>query len=181
MLIQLLELVRFRNSGHAPVFTSSEKIALKLSWSTFVSGDASKMGFEMFTRMFKQHPETQSIFSFASGSSTAQMQNSSRLLFHVTRVVKYITKVVDNLDNLEEVVPMLKQLGGRHGKTGYDVPTKYFPYLGESMRSLMKETVNNYSDKTNKLWQKLFEGFIIEQMSIGQVEYGSRMEMHATR
>ena len=43
--------------------------------------------------MFQQHRETQSIFSFAQGSSAAQMQNSSRLIFHVTRVVKYITKV----------------------------------------------------------------------------------------
>ncbi|XP_045176618.1 myoglobin-like [Mercenaria mercenaria] len=174
MLIQLLELVRVRNSGHLPNFTSAEKIALRLSWNAFLAGDASKRGFDMFTRMFKQHPETQSIFKFAHGSSAAQMQNSSRLIFHVTRVVKYIGKVIENLDQLEEVVPMLKQLGGRHGTGGYNVPAKFFPYLGEAMRSLMKENVSNYSEKTNRLWVKLFDGFLIEQITIGQAEYGNR-------
>ncbi|KAL4224705.1 hypothetical protein ACF0H5_015400 [Mactra antiquata] len=174
MLIQLLELVRCEHNAHLPNFTSSEKIMLRLSWNAFVSGDPSKRGFDMFTRMFKMHPETQSIFSFAQGSSAAQMQNSSRLIFHVTRVVKYITKVVDNLDNLRDVVPMLKQLGGRHGTSGYNVPAKFFPFLGEAMRALMKENVNNYTEKTNRLWVKLFEGFIMEQITIGQAEYGKR-------
>jgi len=139
-----------------------------------MAGDACKTGFDMFTKMFSDHAETKSIFAFAQGNSTAQMQNSSRLIFHVTRVVKYINKVVENLDNLEEVVPMLKQLGGRHGSNGYNVPVKYFPYLSEAMRCLMKERVSNYSEKTNRLWQKLFDGFIVEQINIGQSEYGKR-------
>lgn len=42
-------------------------------------------------------------------------------------VYKQCLQVVDNLDNLEEVVPMLKQLGGRHGEQGYNVPSKFFP------------------------------------------------------
>jgi len=174
MLIQLYEMVKFQNSGHAPTFNSSEKIALCLSWNQFVGGNPSQRGFEMFCRMFKNHPETQQIFSFAQGSSSAQMQNSSRLIFHVTRVVKYITKVCDNLDDLAEVVPMLKQLGGRHGSAGYDVPTKFFPFLGEAMRMLMKEALPNWNEKTSRLWVKLFDGFIVEQLSIGQREYGSK-------
>mgnify|MGYP002153700714 CR=1 FL=1 len=51
--------------------------------------------------MFKNHPETQSVFSFAQGSSAAQMQNSSRLIFHVTRVVKYIGKVSAYLNEVQ--------------------------------------------------------------------------------
>lgn len=77
--------------------------------------------------MFKNQPQTQAVFDFAKGNSAVQMQNSSRLLFHVTRVIRYINIVVDNLDTPEEVVPMLKQLGGRHGKCGYNVPPEYFP------------------------------------------------------
>lgn len=36
-------------------------------------------------------------------------------------------QVVDHLDNLEEVVPLLKELGGRHGATGYNINPKFFP------------------------------------------------------
>lgn len=77
--------------------------------------------------MFKNNPKTQEVFEFAKGTDAAQMQNSSRLLFHVTRVMKNIGKVVENLDSLEDIVPMLRQLGGRHGTAGYNVPPEYFP------------------------------------------------------
>lgn len=36
-------------------------------------------------------------------------------------------QVVDHLDNLEEVVPLLKELGGRHGHNGYNINPKFFP------------------------------------------------------
>lgn len=35
--------------------------------------------------------------------------------------------MIANLDSLEEVVPLLKELGGRHGANGYNVPPTYFP------------------------------------------------------
>jgi len=174
MLIQLMEIARLRQHNYLPTFTSQEKIMLKLSWDQFCAGDHAKCGFNMFLRMFKNHPETQSVFSFAQGSSAAQMQGSARLLFHVTRVVKYICKVVDHLDNLEEVVPLLKELGGRHGTSGYNVNPKFFPFLGEAMRSMMKESVSTFNEKTNKAWQRLFDSFICEMITIGQKDYGHR-------
>eukprot|EP00493_Phyllostaurus_siculus_P024823 UN25165 len=111
MLVQLYERVRFVDQGPKLELTGAQKMLLKVSWNTFVGGDHSQRGFDMFLRMFKNHPKTQEIFEFAKGTSGAQMQNSSRLIFHVTRVVKYIGLVVENLETPEEVVPVLKQLG----------------------------------------------------------------------
>ncbi|KAL5009416.1 hypothetical protein ScPMuIL_014997 [Solemya velum] len=172
MLIQLWERVRFINEGTKLQLAPSDIIVLRLSWTSFVAGDLANRGFECFLRMFKNHPKTQEMFEFARGTDSAQMQNSSRLLFHVTRVMKYIGKVVENLDSLEDVVPMLRQLGGRHGTAGYNVPPEYFPFFGEAMRQLMKEGSKNFDDKKEKLWTELYT-FIIDQLKVGQKEYGS--------
>ncbi len=41
--------------------------------------------------------------------------------------LRALCKVVECADCLEDIVPMLKQIGGRHGKRGYAVPAEYFP------------------------------------------------------
>lgn len=171
MLVQLYERVRYLEQGPFLDFTSSQKMMLQLSWKAFVGGDPSQRGFDMFLKMFENSPHTQGVFDFAKGSSSAQMQNSSRLIFHVTRVVKYLSKVVDHLDDPEEIVPLLKQLGGRHGVQGYKVPASYFPHLGKAMRQLMKEAIGNWTDQHDLLWDKLYT-WTTDRMTEGQKTYG---------
>ena len=38
-----------------------------------------------------------------------------------------IDEVVKHADRLEDVVSMLRQVGGRHGHQGHNVPSAYFP------------------------------------------------------
>lgn len=47
-----------------------------------------------------------------------------------------------------------------------------FQFLGDAMRSLMKENVPNYNERIGRIWMRLFEGFIVEQIVIGQAGYG---------
>lgn len=171
MVVQLYERAKYRLYGKKLKLTQNEQMMLKLTWNTWVGSDPTDRGFQMFLRMFKNHPETQDMFNFAKGSSAAQMQNSSRLLFHVARVVKYLTKVVDNLDCLEEVVPTLKLLGGKHGVSGYNVPGNFFPYLGVAMRELMKQSLGNWTHQHEDVWTRLYD-WVVEVMREGQLEYG---------
>jgi len=156
MLVQLYERAKFLAKGPKLEFTSAQKMLLSVSWHSFVGGDPAQRGFDMFLKMFKDSPHTMEVFEFAKGTSGEQMQNSSKLLFHVTRVVKNLTKVVEHLDDPEEVVPILFQLGRRHGSNGYKVPSTYFPLLGKAMVALMKEAIGNWTDKHTELWLKLY-------------------------
>lgn len=54
------------------------------------------------------------------------------------------------------------------------VNDSFFQHLSEAMRALMRERVSNYSEKTDRAWVKIFNNFIIEQITIGQNEYGHR-------
>ena len=38
---------------------------------------------------------------------------------------RLLDKVVKNARHLEDIYPVIKQLGGRHGTRGYDVPMKH--------------------------------------------------------
>jgi len=173
MLTELYDRVKYMNSSDKMELSVNDKMMLRVSWSSWVAGDAAQRGFDMFVRMFKNNPETMSVFSFASGG-VESMQGSTKLLFHTSRVCKNITKVVESLDKLENVVPGLKAVGGRHGTAGYNVPSEHFPKLGVAMRQLMAECLKNqWTPKHDELWTKLFD-FIISCMREGQMLYGSK-------
>ena len=38
---------------------------------------------------------------------------------------RLLDQIVKNLGHLEDIYPVIKQLGGRHGTRGYDVPVKH--------------------------------------------------------
>lgn len=172
MIVQLYDRVKFIEDPNRFKLNSSDAMALRLTWNAFIAGDSTERGFQMFCRMFKNQPATQQLFTFAAGQAGDQMRASGKLLFHVSRVVSYIGKAVAAANNLEDIVPLLKQVGGRHGSRGYGVPKEFFPYLGEAMRQLMKEDLKNFSPYHDQLWTKFF-GFIISCMTAGQTAYGN--------
>ncbi len=47
----------------------------------------------------------------------------------------------------------------------------FFQYLGEAMRQLMKEDLNNFTPAHDKLWKDFF-GFITKCLVDGQKAYG---------
>lgn len=169
-MLQLYDRIKYENDPAKLKMTQSEKSLIRLSWSAWTAGDATQRGFDLFCRMFKDHHETKSLFSFATGAAQ-QMQTSAKLLFHVSRVIRYIGRTVDNVDHLEDVVPLLRSAGGRHGKRGYNVPSNYFPYLGKALRDLMSEKLANWTVDHQKAWETFF-AFIVDQMVAGQGSYG---------
>lgn len=172
MIVQLYDRVKFLEDPNRFKLNSADAMALRLTWNAFIAGDSTERGFQMFCRMFKNQPATQQLFSFAAGQAGDQMRASGKLLFHVSRVNSYITKAVNSANNFEDVVPLLKQVGGRHGTRGYGVPPQFFPYLGEALRQLMKEDLKNFSAYHDQLWQKFWK-FLDNCLTGGQSSYGN--------
>jgi len=172
MVAQLYDRVHYMSSKNKTEFKPNEIMEMRIMWNGWVGGDHATKGFELFCKMFEMHPETKNVFDFMKGSSVTQMQNSSKVLFHVTRVMKYIDEVMKHADRLDEVVPILRQVGGRHGVHGYNIQAGYFPFLGNALRTLLKaQHKDRYSVNMDALWQKLWQ-FIVDQMQAGQDFYG---------
>jgi len=172
MMAQLYDRVHYMNSSDKVDFKANEVTEMRVCWNAWVGGDLATRGFEMFCKMFEQHPETKNVFDFMKGSSVSQMQNSSKVLFHVTRVMKYVDEVMKHLDKLDEVVPILRQVGGRHGVQGYNIQSGYFPFLGNALRTLLTaHQKSNYTAHMDANFQKLWN-FITGQMKAGQHFYG---------
>lgn len=174
MVVMLYDRVQYQNDKTNQLkLDGNEQATLRLTWGEWTAGDPTKRGVEMFERMFSNVAETRRLFAFAADMKPgAKMQQSQKILFHVSRVMRYIGKAIESVDKMEDFVPMLMQAGGRHGTKGYNVPSNYFPYLGVAMRELMKKDLKDFTKAKEDLWKKFYE-FIIKQMTDGQSMYGN--------
>ena len=107
------------------------------------------VGDALFQEIFKQAPEALGLFSFS------QMENyreSEEYFSHVIKVASTVGKAVDNLENLEELLPILTQLGKDHIPKG--VGKEHYPVVTAALLSAVKE--NNgaeYTPAVHKAWK----------------------------
>lgn len=167
LIVSLYDRVNYSNSKDALVLQPNEVAQLRSSWGAWVHGDLSQAGFKMFTHMFEIAPQTKEVFPFAQGQVKSAMQSSGKVLFHVARVARYIDNVVRNADFLQNVVGELRQAGGRHGRTGYNVKTSFFPFLAKSHMELMAREFPGWNPALASLWTRIWN-FIGAQMGYGQ-------------
>jgi len=167
LIVSLYDRVNYSGSADALVLKPNEVAQLRSSWGAWVRGDLSQAGFKMFTHMFEIAPETKEVFPFAQGQVKTAMQTSGKVLFHVARVARYIDSVVRNADHLPNVVGELRQAGGRHGRSGYNVRTSFFPHLAKSHMDLMAREFSGWNAGLASLWTRVWN-FIGAQMGHGQ-------------
>ena len=84
-----------------------------------------EVGNALFTEIFRRAPEALGLFSF---HDIENYQESEQYIQHVVKVASTVGKAVDNLENLDQLLPILKQLGKDHipkgvGKDHYPVVT----------------------------------------------------------
>lgn len=65
-------------------------------------------------RYFRKHPESQQRFSAFKDVPVEELKGSSKLQAHANSVMYAVTAVVDNLDDSECLVEMLRKLGLNH-------------------------------------------------------------------
>lgn len=84
------------------------------------------VGTLLFERIFESCPEAIGLFPFSPDGATRM----SALLYkkHVAGVVKSVHDAVQNLDNLEELLPILEALGKRHNN--YGVKKEHYDIVG---------------------------------------------------
>ena len=68
----------------------------------------------MFFRLFKTHPNIQDAFPSFKGVSLDELMNSRSLYLHANRVMAVVENAISALDDADEVIDSLTNLGKKH-------------------------------------------------------------------
>uniref|UniRef100_A0A0R3RXB6 GLOBIN domain-containing protein n=1 Tax=Elaeophora elaphi TaxID=1147741 RepID=A0A0R3RXB6_9BILA len=84
---------------------------LQDSWS-IIHRNVQKIGVNIFTMIFEQCPEAKFLFPFTDTTR----RDSDFIKFHSLRFMQAIESVINSAENLNEIDPLLTNLGHVHGK-----------------------------------------------------------------
>ncbi|EFO17953.1 hypothetical protein LOAG_10545 [Loa loa] len=127
---------------------------LRQSWSV-INRNLEKTGVNIFKMIFNQCPEAKYLFPFTDTSK----KDSDFIRFHSLRFMQAIESIINSIENLNEIDPLLTNLGHVHGKLKerLDFKPEYWSVFRECTlyhfrRGLEK---NNVIGKTRKLFGML--------------------------
>ena len=91
--------------------TENQKKIIRSTWNTLLQkNDADKLGSEIFMCIFKSHPNLKLNFPFRNVAFSALFSDPD-FKAHSSRFVQLLRTLVDGLDRLTELVPVLRNLG----------------------------------------------------------------------
>ncbi|XP_072164893.1 uncharacterized protein [Diadema setosum] len=148
--------------------TKEQKNLVKKSWRA-VSPEMSRHGAVLFATLVTDYPEIGTAFSFGRGDlSYKELLADHRLKAHGLQVMKTIGTAIKELENIDRVVSILKELGKRHD--GYGVKKEYFAPVGRSLIKTIEGALGNaFDDEVKDAWMALYQ-LVEETMSEGLVE-----------
>jgi hemoglobin-like flavoprotein len=120
----------------------------------------------MFHRFFTENPTYQSVFPTLKDIPLSEIHGNKKIQAHANNVLYAITSLVDNLDDTDCLVEMLKKLGGNHGKRG--IQYSMFVNLGSTIVGLLKDKLGPQlmDDFAITAWTKTY-GVIISVVKQG--------------
>jgi hemoglobin-like flavoprotein len=95
-----------------------------------------------YTRLFKENPALRHLFK-------GDMEEQGQKLMSTLNVV------VSNLEDLNQVIPAVQQLGQRHG--GYGVKDEYYELVGNALMWTFRQTLGSeFTTETEEAWQTAY-------------------------
>ncbi|XP_063240268.1 globin-like [Bacillus rossius redtenbacheri] len=135
--------------------TPRDKAAVRATWQ-LVRKDITLNGEALLVMFFETHPEHQKLFAAFAGSAPADLRGDKRLRAHANSVMYAVTSVVDNLDEPDVLVEMLKKLGASHRR--HHVPQQGFVDLkGVILRLLSEKLGGKFTPAARQGWGKALD------------------------
>eukprot|EP00413_Alexandrium_margalefii_P008125 CAMPEP_0204525704 /NCGR_PEP_ID=MMETSP0661-20131031/8046_1 /ASSEMBLY_ACC=CAM_ASM_000606 /TAXON_ID=109239 /ORGANISM="Alexandrium margalefi, Strain AMGDE01CS-322" /LENGTH=202 /DNA_ID=CAMNT_0051531509 /DNA_START=76 /DNA_END=684 /DNA_ORIENTATION=- len=124
------------------------------------------VGTLLFERLFETTPEAVALFPFSPDGATRK----STLLYkkHVSGVVKSVHDAVENLSNLEELLPILESLGKRHNN--YGVKAEHYDLVGGAFLWTLETALTPkglWTEEAKEQWTAVW-GAVANTMKKGQ-------------
>jgi len=129
-----------------------EKAVVKTTWSKAAALGVENVGMLLFRNIFEIAPEAVQLFPFRDD---ADIYESPVLKSHASKVVIAVGTVVDGIDNLDEVTPVLQSLGLRH--VGYSVVAVHYEVVGAALLKTLKAGLGDaFTVEAEASWRKLW-------------------------
>ncbi|XP_033123745.1 neuroglobin-like [Anneissia japonica] len=135
------------------------------SWKHFTENFDSN-GANIFMRLFDQNPELLPLFPFGKRDRTeAELRRHPLFKRHVRGVMNTIDTAVKTVENLNNVVPTLTQLGRKHAM--YGVKPAFFQAVENALVYALEQALQDAcTNDHEQAWRKLFK-VISGTMSVG--------------
>jgi len=135
--------------------TNGEKDIIRNTWAE-VKKDIKGNGYDLFIRFFTENPTYQQHFKGFSDVPIAELRGNKKVLAHANSVLYAITSLVDNLDDPECLVEMLKKVSESHVARGIAIPM--FINLGTTIVGLLIDKLGpNVMDTVAiEAWKKTY-------------------------
>ncbi|CAF0861970.1 unnamed protein product [Brachionus calyciflorus] len=107
-------------------------------------------------RVFIEHKELKPLWGFARNLETHDQMNSNQMLkAHGEKLFSAIDMAVNSLDDMNNLVPILVQLGSGHCKWG--VKEEHFEIIGKVLIETLQDALQEkFTPKVKRVWIKLF-------------------------
>ena len=135
--------------------TTAEKRRIEtvlLVWHV-LEKDLEATGREFYERMFSYAPEYLQLFSFRE---EPDLLHSDALKKHAARVMQTIGTALTMLQDLDHLVPILKQLGARH--FGYGVEPEHYDTVGRALLDTFAERSGPevFTEEARVAWTEIY-------------------------
>ncbi|CAH1795456.1 unnamed protein product [Owenia fusiformis] len=132
--------------------TPREKNALRDTWAV-VMQDKRKNGFLFFKKFFEMFPKMQGYFKFRDVELNDLEENATFKL-HAGKVFTQINNMVENLDNVPELVGIIKGVGSDHAPNG--ITAEAFENLRDAFLAFLVERMSATITPFQKTsWEKV--------------------------
>lgn len=136
---------------------------LTKSWKGIKRNMAST-GVEMFVRMFRSQQDTKTLFEkFRSIDSEDDLRVNENLEKHGTKVMEVVDEVINNIENVDEVLSLLKTTGAMHKKFPGFTPSMFWRIEEPFLKAVMITLGDRYTDNMDVIYRLLIK-FVLDHL-----------------
>ncbi|CAL4161331.1 unnamed protein product, partial [Meganyctiphanes norvegica] len=149
---------------HTTGLTPRDKASIVATWD-LVRPNLKQHGINFFMKLFEEQPDLQQRFPSLRDKMLSELRTNKRMAEHATTVMTAIQALVDNLDDVETLVEMLKSTGVNHDRRG--IPKEDFEILAQVLIDFLGENLGNaWTPQAKAAWKqalKVINAVILSQ------------------
>lgn len=144
--------------------TPRDKASIVATWD-LVRPNLKHHGINFFMKLFEEHPDIQTSFASFRDKELSELRTNKKMAAHAVTVMTAIQACVDNLNDVETLVEMLKSTGVNHDRRG--IPRKDFENLAIVLLNFFEENLGGaWTPQAKAAWTqalKVINAVILSQ------------------
>ncbi|XP_063397985.1 globin-like [Mytilus trossulus] len=141
-------------NGTNELLSEEEETAVKESW-TVIWNDKKTNGIKIFVKLFTLYPDAISRFKDFNGLTLEEVKVHKKLRAHALSVIYALKSFIDNLDDVETLVELVKKNASNHVER--KVTEKQIMWLKPVFIDILEEIMGDeMKDVHRTAWNKLF-------------------------